>query len=314
MGQLPSQVAELSPDRRQLLERWLAEAAVPASPCANPDPPPSVAPTPETLSPHKEEVRSFYDDISHRLDASDFGSFSSFLNLGYVSAGTGSNSVISLPERYLNKNSVQLVLEVVGDCDLAGRQVLDVGCGRGGTVSVIKQFFKAKRICGIDLAPAAIKFCRAQQRDVNVTFEVGDAEQLPFPDGSFDVITNIESSSTYPDIFAFYQQVFRVLAPGGHFLYTDALPVLRFAECTAYLDRTGFDLELDRDITPNVLGSCDEIAGQRMEAYGAQVDQSMKDFLGAPGTQFYDEMKRGGWTYRIQRWQKPVPSQAEIDA
>ena len=200
---------------------------------------------------------------------------------------------------------MRLVLEVIGGCDLSGRRVLDVGCGRGGTVSVITQFFEPASVCGLDLAPAAIQFCRTSQRDAKVAFHVGDAEQLPFPDTSFEVVTNIESSCTYPDIRAFYRQVFRVLVPGGHFLYTDAMPVGRFAECTRYLRDTGFRLELDRDITANVLASCDEIAGHRMQAYGARREGAMDDFLGTPGSHFYGEMKRGGWAYRIHRWTKP---------
>lgn len=304
MAQLPKRLAELSPDRRQLLERWLAGAAPPRLSCAELDPEISTSDTPETMSPQKAECRRFYDEISHRLDASEFGPFSSFLNLGY--AGPPSSSVVELPEHCLNKNSVRLVLEVIGQCDLAGRRVLDMGCGRGGAVSVITQFFEARGVCGLDLAPAAIRFCRTNHRHANVTFEVGDAERLDFVDGSFDVVINIESSSTYPDICAFYQEVFRVLAPGGNFLYTDAMPVVRFAECTAYLRRTGFSLELDRDITTNVLVSCDEIAGHHLLAYGAQGDGSLDAFLGTPGSEFYDEMKRGGWTYRIHRWKKPV--------
>ena len=171
---------------------------------------------------------------------------------------------------------------------------------------MIKEYFAAQSMVGLDLAPAAIKFCRAAHRHPDVTFEVGDAERLPFPHDSFDVVVNIESSSTYPDVHAFYQQVFRVLTPGGYFLYTDALPVGRFAECTERLRRLGFSLELDRDITPNVLASCGEIAGYRLDAYQAQGDRAMSDFLGAPGTQFYDEMKCGNWAYRIHRWKKPA--------
>jgi phthiocerol/phenolphthiocerol synthesis type-I polyketide synthase E len=297
VAQLPKRVEALSSDRLRLLQRLLEGGAAP-SPCAEPEP--------ELVNPHKAECRQFYDDISRSLDASEFGPFSLFLNLGYVAtAATASYSAITLPAQCLNKNSMRLVLEVIGDCDLSGR-VLDVGCGRGGTVSVITQFFQPASVCGLDLAPAAIQFCRTSQRGAKVAFRVGDAEQLPFPDASFEVVTNIESSSTYPDICAFYRQVFRVLAPGGKFLYTDAMPVERFAECTRYLRQTGFRRELDRDITTNVLASCDEIAGHRIQAYGARCGDAMADFLGTPGSHCYDAMKRGGWAYRIQRWKKPA--------
>ena len=63
-------------------------------------------------------------------------------------------------------------------------------------------------------------------------FEVGDAETLPFDAESFDIVTNLESSSCYPDVHAFYREVHRVLAPGGHFLYSDCLPANRFREAT----------------------------------------------------------------------------------
>lgn len=307
MEQLSKRVAELSSARRRLLEKCLAGVAAAPSSYANPEQGTAYADWPEAISPQKAECRQFYDNISRSLDASVFGPFSLFLNFGFVASDTASYSVIQLPEHCLNRNSVLLVLEVIGECDLAGRRVLDVGCGRGGTVSVITQFFKPQSVCGLDLAPAAIQFCRGNHRGANVSFQVGDAERLTFSDASFDVVTNIESSSTYPDICAFYRQVFRVLAPGGYFLYTDAMPAGRFAECADYLRRTGFALELDRDITANVLASCDEIACQRMQAYGSQSDAGMGDFLGTPGSHFYDEMKSGGWTYRIHRWKKPAP-------
>lgn len=301
MTQLEQRLANLSPERRELLEKFLAVGASPSALAKNP---PALKIRPP-LGPLKEECRRLYDDVNRQLDESEFAEFSLFLNLGYLGNEVQSESPIILSEHCINKNSVQLVLEVIGASDLTTQEVLDVGCGRGGAISVMKQFFAARRICGIDLAPAAINFCRSHYRYSDVTFEVGDAEQLPFADGSFDVITNIESSSTYPDTFAFYRKVFRVLRGNGLFLYTDALPVERFNECIEYLRRSGLKLESDRDITANVLASCDEIAGHRRHAYERQTDGSLNDFLGTPGSHFYNEMKCGRWTYRIQRWQKP---------
>lgn len=283
----------------------LARTEAPKRPLAEAEPVTSNTEESAATTPHKAECQRFYDTISQRLDASEFGPFSIFLNFGYVPDGSPTYSVIELPEHYLNKNSVRLALEVIGDCDLEARRVLDIGCGRGGTVSVIRQFFEPKSVCGLDLSPAAIAFCRSTHRHDGMSFYVGDAERLIFDDESFDVVLNIESSQSYPDIHAFYRQVFRVLAPGGHFLYTDAMPVGRFAECGLSLQRTGLILERDRDITPNVLRSCDEIAGYRMRAYGeTQRDETMEDFLGTPGSHFYEEMKGGAWTYRIQTWKK----------
>jgi ubiquinone/menaquinone biosynthesis C-methylase UbiE len=84
-------------------------------------------------------------------------------------------------------------------------------------------------LVGVDLAPEAVVFCRKVHRRA-ARFEVGDAEHLPFDDGAFDVVTNIESSHTYPNLRAFFAEVRRVLVSGGRFLSTDLLPVQRWME------------------------------------------------------------------------------------
>src|SRR5262249_52438827 len=162
-------------------------------------------------------------------------------------------------EQMLNKNSVQLVLEVLEDCVAPGSVVLDIGCGRGGTVFVITEFFRAARIVGLDLSAAAIAFCRRAHRYPGVSVLQADSEGLPFRGDCFDVVINIESSSCYPDPAAFYSEVGRVLSDGGRFLYADCLPLGRFEEGIQFLKQTGFVVERDRDITSNVLASCDQI-------------------------------------------------------
>jgi ubiquinone/menaquinone biosynthesis C-methylase UbiE len=115
----------------------------------------------------------------------------------------------------------------------------------------------------------------------------------------------VESSHSYPNIFRFYNEVYRVLAPGGHFLYTDTLAVSQMAQCCAYLQQLGFTLLRDRDITANVLLSCDEIASTRVQAFDARNDRAlMQNFLATPDSQVYQEMKSGRWTYRILKFQK----------
>jgi hypothetical protein len=99
--------------------------------------------------------------------------------------------------------------------------------------------------------------------------------------------------------------VARVLAPGGYFLYSDCLPVERLREGVQHLKGVGFNVERDRDITSNVLASCDEIAGARVGAYGANGDRGMLDnFLGTPGSQYYEEMRSRRWAYKIFKLKK----------
>ena len=130
-------------------------------------------------------------------------------------------------------------------------------------------------------------------------------EYLPCADGSIDVVINVESSQSYPDIRAFYCEVLRVLAPDGYFLYSDVLPLQQMAQWIGLLSTIGFELESDRDVTSNVLLSCDDVARRRASVYDRNGDAtSTGNFLGAPGSPVYQEMKNGRWTYRILRLRK----------
>jgi fatty-acid O-methyltransferase len=55
-------------------------------------------------------------------------------------------------------------------------------------------------------------------------FVQGDAQNLHFPDQSFDAVINVEGSHIYPNFERFLGEVARVLRPGGHFLYADFRP------------------------------------------------------------------------------------------
>jgi ubiquinone/menaquinone biosynthesis C-methylase UbiE len=166
-------------------------------------------------------------------------------------------------------------------------------------VALLAEHFGA-RATGVDLSPEAVAFCQRAHRNPSVRFEVGDAEHLPVEDASFDAVTNIESSHTYPNLRFFFKEVSRVLVSGGWFLYTDLLPVQRWAEVAALLGPLGLNVISNRHITPNVLASCDEVAAIRAQAFD---DNSalMDNFLAVPGSMVYEEMRSGAWEYRILR-------------
>ena len=249
----------------------------------------------------KAGYRDFYDDVSRRLAATGMSEVSFFLNYGYISSGNGDEAVLDAPEGTPNRNSVRLALELVGGTEVAGRDVLDVGCGRGGTAALLADRLSALSV-GVDLSPEAIAFCREAHRSSGARFEVGDAEHLPCDDQSFDVVVNVESSHTYPDMLAFFREVTRVLRPGGWFLHTDLLAGQRWLEVQAVLSGLGFTIASNRDITANVLASCDEVAEGRTAAFGAR-DASIDNFLAVPGSPVYEQMASGAWEYRIVRSQ-----------
>ena len=258
---------------------------------------PLVGSAPELAT--KQSYRDFYDDVTRRLEETGVAAASFFLNYGYVSLGNGDEARVTVPDTVFNSNSVRLAYEVIGSHDLRGKRVLDVGCGRGGTAALIADHF-ATSVLGVDLSPEAVTFNRRTHHDPNLRFEVGDAEHLPCDAASFDVVTNIESSHTYPNLRAFYGEVARVLAKGGVFLYTDLLPVARWLEVRALLGPLGLSIRTDREITPSVLASCDAIAGMRAQAFGGN-SATMDNFLAVPGSHVYEQMKSGNWEYRIVR-------------
>ena len=247
----------------------------------------------------KARHREFYDDVTRRLEQSGVADASFFLNYGYLSLGGEDEARFDVPDGVFNPSSIRLAFELIGQSDLNGCRVLDVGCGRGGTVALMAEHFDAD-VTGVDLSPEAIAFCRRTHRHPRVRFEVGDAEHVPVDDRSFDVVTNVESSHTYPNLRAFFAEVSSVLVSGGLFLYTDLLPVQRWMEVRVLLKPLGFTITEERHITPNVLASCDQVAATRAQAFGGS-SALMDNFLAVPGSAVYEQMRSGAWEYRILR-------------
>jgi len=125
------------------------------------------------------------------------------------------------PADELGRFSIQLYHQTATQVDLNGKRMLEVGSGHGGGASYIKRYLGPDSYTGVDLNPNAVALCRKVHNVPGLDFVEGSAEDLPFPDESFDAVINIESSHTYPNFSRFLTEVARVLRPGGHFLYTD---------------------------------------------------------------------------------------------
>ncbi|WGF89464.1 SAM-dependent methyltransferase [Marinivivus vitaminiproducens] len=102
----------------------------------------------------------------------------------------------------------------------AGAAVLDIGCGVGGPARVMAERFGA-RVDGIDLTEAFVRAATGLTRrvglDGRVRFHRASAVSLPFGTDRFDVATMIHVGMNIEDKAALFEEVARVLRPGGRF-------------------------------------------------------------------------------------------------
>jgi len=103
--------------------------------------------------------------------------------------------------------------------------VLDLGCGAGTDSLVAAQMVAPDgHVTGIDMTPEMLAKARAAAAEMgaeNSEFVEGEAERLPFPDESFDVVISNGVIDLVPDKDAVYSEIHRVLAPGGRIQIAD---------------------------------------------------------------------------------------------
>lgn len=98
--------------------------------------------------------------------------------------------------------------------------LLDCGCGTGSMTSLLHQAYPERHYTGIDLPPKMIEVAQSKQLP-NARFIVGDCENLPFAENSFDVVICSQSFHHYPNPQDFFNSVYRVLRPGGWLILRD---------------------------------------------------------------------------------------------
>ena len=97
----------------------------------------------------------------------------------------------------------------------SGLDWLDVCCGSGVVTQTILDRASPNAVTGIDMSTAQISFAHEKYALPNVTFEVGDAMALPFPDAGFDIAVSGLGFNYIPDPARGLSEIIRVLRPGG---------------------------------------------------------------------------------------------------
>jgi SAM-dependent methyltransferase len=223
-----------------------------------------------------------------------------FMNYGYIDPRPGVPALVLAPADEPRRLCIQLYARVAGAADLAERDVLEIGCGRGGGASFVMRYLRPRTMTGMDIAANAVAFCRSYHQVPGLSFRQGDAEALPLPDGSFDAIVNVESSHCYGSFERFVSEVARVLRPGGLFLFTDHRPRAQLGRLRTQLTAELQLVEEER-ITPGVLAALDADNARKLALIRQQapafLHKQFELFAAVRGSPLYENFRTGAVEY-----------------
>ena len=176
----------------------------------------------------------------------------SFMNYGYYDFESGNTGLVLEDNDEEWRFAIQLYQRLLGSLPIEGKDILEVGCGRGGGASFITRYMKPASYTGTDGTMSNIMFCNDVHDIPSLDFQWSKAESLPFQDGNFDIVINLESCNYYNPFSDFVNEVGRILRTGGYMAFStwDAPVRMRFyrTEC----ENRGFQLIEEEDITFNV--------------------------------------------------------------
>ncbi|KAI6229297.1 Methyltransf-11 domain-containing protein [Aphelenchoides besseyi] len=229
-----------------------------------------------------------------------------FLNLGYIPAETDFTLLDrNLPINRALRAHYQLYEKALSTCPLypdLSLKLLDVGCGLGGGIREMKIVHPEL------LSAIGVDKCIRSHEETNLFY--GDAEELPFADGSFDLVVNVESSHLYANPQSFFTETHRVLRTGGYLCWADLRAVEKALEPFSHAKCAGLKLVRYEKITEQVLAGIHVTAAH----YDSKLKQTpfiirffsntLRTTYCAPGTRTYENFNRGLKDYYVACWQK----------
>jgi len=128
-------------------------------------------------------------------------------------------------EGFLSPGGPGEVAKILEGTDIIGLHVMDIGCGIGGVDVLLAREYGAKSVTGLDIEEPLVLRCRERAARLGLsdrlTFKLVEPGPFPFEDASFDAVFSKDSMIHIPDKPALFNDVLRVLRPGGIFLASD---------------------------------------------------------------------------------------------
>ena len=223
-----------------------------------------------------------------------------FMNYGYKYKNQKTLNLTSKDES--NRMFIQLYDYVASQIPIKDGEIFEVGSGRGGGSSFLSRYHHPKSITGLDYSKSAIKLSNELHGNVdNLFFKLGDAENLPFKDNTFDAVINIESSHCYGNMERFLSEVSRVVKPGGYFGWADLRAKDMVKETEFAFEKSNLTCIYNKTITPEVINALDDIHDTKMKMINNHVPKFLRsaftDFAGAKNSKIYNSFKSGNAVY-----------------
>jgi SAM-dependent methyltransferase len=227
-----------------------------------------------------------------------------FMNYGYLPPGPPFPlDAAEEPERAF----IGLYHQAVAGLTLDGAAILEVGSGHGGGAAWLARRPGVAEVQGVDLSGATVARARALHPDVpGLGFRRGDAEALPFPDASFDLVVNIESSHCYGRMDRFVAEVARVLRPGGWFTWADMRGRAMLPATDAAFDHAALAPEASAVLNAGVLAALDAMEAEKAGeiARFAPLRPILREFAGMRGSMLRASLECGEVVYLARRFRR----------
>lgn len=140
------------------------------------------------------------------------------MNYGY----SKDNQKVELNENdEKDRYSIQPYQLLATGAEIKGKDILEVGCIRGGGLSNMNRTFEPNIAIGVDLTNKAVKFCYKKYTSEKIKRLQADQQKLDLADNAFDGVVNIESSHRYSRVDLFWGEAYCILKPRGVLLFAD---------------------------------------------------------------------------------------------